>query len=236
MSFASIEMLELAARVLADLLDGDLVFVGGATVGLWGTDRAASDFRPTDDVDVIVEASSRADYYRFEERLRTLGFANDRDVVCRFRHRAHPLVLDAMPIDAAILGFESRWLKEAFRCAASVDLPSGRTILAGSPPYLVATKLDAFRSRGQDDLLWSRDFEDVITLIDRREELVAEMLGAPTELREYVVAELGELARREDFDSAAEGALSGGPETEARFARVVKPRIEAIVGGSTPPA
>ena len=62
MSFASIEMLELAARVLADLLDGDLVFVGGQTVGLWGTYRAASDFWPTDDGDLIVEASSRADY------------------------------------------------------------------------------------------------------------------------------------------------------------------------------
>jgi hypothetical protein len=227
---SNIEMLELAASLLADIGDRDLVFVGGATIALWSTDPAAFDFRPTDDVDAIVEASSRAEYYRFEERLRGLGFVNDREVICRFRHQEHALVLDAMPTDPAILGFENRWLRDAFPCAASVALPSGRAILAATPPSLVATKLEAFRSRGRNDLLWSRDFEDVITLIDRREELVAEIRGAAPELLSYLKAELGDLARRDDFDSAAEGALGGGPETEARFERVVKPRIEAILG------
>jgi UDP-glucose 4-epimerase len=37
------------------------------------------------------------------------------------------------------------------------------------PAYLLATKLEAFRSRGKDDLYGSRDFEDIIALIDGRE-------------------------------------------------------------------
>jgi len=78
-------------------------------------------------------------------------------------------------------------------------------------------------------MLWSRDFEDVITLIDRREELVGEVGAAPEQVRAFVATELGELFRHGDFASAAEGALSGGRETQARFDLVVKPRIEALV-------
>jgi hypothetical protein len=231
MSSANIEMLERAAIALGDLVDQEVVFVGGATVGLWATDQATAEFRPTDDVDVIVEVTSRSAYYRFEERLRALGFVNDDEdgVICRFRHGGHRLVLDAMPTDASILDFENRWQKEAFPHATTVALPSGRMIRAVPPAYLLATKLEAFGSRGKGDLLWSRDFEDVITLADRREELVEEVRAAPEELRVYIGAELGALLDHDDFDSAGEGALSGGPETQARFEVVVRPRVEAIV-------
>ena len=91
MSSANIEILERTAIALGDLVGNEVVFVGGTTVGLWATDQAATEFRPTDDVDVIVEVTSRAGYYRFEGRLRALGFVNDDEdgVICRFRHRAH---------------------------------------------------------------------------------------------------------------------------------------------------
>jgi hypothetical protein len=227
---ANVEMLERAAAALGELIDRDVVFVGGATIALWATDEATAEFRATDDVDVIVEVASRHDYYRFEERLRGLGFVNDDDVICRFRHRPHSLVLDVMPTEAAILGFENRWQKEASPHAVPIGLPSGRMIRAVPPAFLLGTKVEAFRSRGEGDLLASHDSEDVITLIDRREELVGEVQEAPLELRSFLAAELDELLRHDDFDSAAEGALSGGIETQARFDRVVKPRLEAIAG------
>jgi hypothetical protein len=65
----SIEMLEAAAAALGDLL-GEVVFVGGATIGLWITDPAAPPPRPTKDVDVIVEVASRGAFHEFEQRLR----------------------------------------------------------------------------------------------------------------------------------------------------------------------
>jgi hypothetical protein len=229
---ANVEMLELAAAALVDLPD-EVVFVGGATVELWATDEAAPEFRPTEDVDVIVEIATRTAYYRFEDRLRSVGFLNEQNdgVICRFRQRDSGLILDAMPTEASILGFENRWQKEAFSHAVAVMLPSGRSIRAIPPNYLLATKLEAFRARGEGDLYGSRDFEDVIVLIDNREELVGEMEGVAAELREFASRQLGELLRHEVFESAAEGALKGGPETRARFELVVRPRIEAIVAG-----
>jgi hypothetical protein len=232
MSAGTIEMLESAAAALGPLADGDLVFVGGATIALWTTDQAAPDFRPTDDVDVIVEVASRSEYYRFEDRLRELGFVNNQGgVICRFRHPAEDLILDVMPTEATILGFENHWQKEAFPHAVPIELPSGRIIQAVPPPYLLATKLEAFRSRGEGDLFRSHDFEDLITLIDRREELVEEVHAAPAELRKFVATEFADLLRHRDFDPAGEGALAGGAETQARFERIVKPRIEVIVDG-----
>lgn len=232
MSTATVEMLERAAEALGDLVESEVVFVGGATIALWATDQAVAEFRPTDDVDVIVEVTSRPEYYRFEGRLRELGFANEEGgVICRFRHPARHLVLDAMPTEATILGFENRWQKEGFPNAVPVELPSGRTIRAVPPAYLLATKLEAFRSRGGGDLFGSHDFEDLITLIDRREELVKEVLDAPAEVRAFVAVEFGDLLGHRDFDPAGEGALAGGPEIQERFEHIVKPRIEAIADG-----
>lgn len=229
MSSANVEMLERAAIALDPLID-EVVFVGGATVGLWATDPAAPEFRPTNDVDVIVEVATRAAYYAFEERLREAGFANapEGNLICRFRHRESDLILDAMPTDGAILGFEGRWLKEAFPHAVSTRLPSGRSIHVLTPAHLLATKLEAFSSRGGGDLYASADFEDIITLVDIREELGPELAAAPDALRSYVANEIGDLLDHESFASAGEGALSGGPETRERFELVLRPRLEAI--------
>lgn len=234
MNSANVEMLELAAAAFADLPD-EVVFVGGATIELWATDEAAPEFRPTEDVDVIVEITTRTAYYRFEERLRGIGFLNEEDdgVICRFRHRDSGLLLDAMPTDASILGFENRWQTEAFPHAVAVVLPSGRSIRAVPPTYLLATKLEAFRSRGKGDLYGSRDFEDVIVLVDSRKELVGEMAAAAPGLRDFSSEQLGELLRHEVFESAAEGVLKGGAETRERFEHVVRPRIDAIISSGS---
>ena len=49
------------AEALGDLRH-DVVFVGGATVGLLITDPAAPRVRPTKDVDVIVEVATYSEY------------------------------------------------------------------------------------------------------------------------------------------------------------------------------
>jgi hypothetical protein len=146
----NIRMLELAAEQLGELLD-EVVFVGGATVELWITDETAPEFRPTDDIDVVVEVTTARDYHRFEERIREVGFEHDQEsgVICRFKEPESGLLLDVMPTEASILGFENRWQAESFPHAVESLLRSGRAIATIPPPFLLATKLEAFRTRGK---------------------------------------------------------------------------------------
>jgi hypothetical protein len=70
--------------------------------------------------------------------------------------------------------------------AVSRALPSGATIRAVSPPYLVATKLEAFSGRGAGEHLVSRDLEDVVALADGRAEIVEEVRLAPGAVRDFL--------------------------------------------------
>jgi hypothetical protein len=107
-------------------------------------------------------------------------------------------------------------------------LPSGATIRAVSPPYLVATKIEAFRSRGAGDHLVSRDLEDVVTLTDGRAQLVDEIRGAAEDVRGYLASEVGELLADDGFMRAVPGFLRPDPASQARATDVVLPRLRAI--------
>ncbi len=183
----NVELLELAAASLGELV-AEVVFVGGATVELWITDPGAPPMSPTTDVDVIVEVATRAAFYDFEGKLRARGFAEDREdgLICRWRHTTSGLILDAMPARGAILGFENRWQAEALPHAIERELPSGNTIRAVSPPYLIATKLEAFRGRGRGDFLGSRDFSDVVALLDGRVELGGEVAARASDIPQAI--------------------------------------------------
>jgi len=225
----SLELLELAATTLTDLLP-EVVFVGGATVTLWITDPGAPPVRPTKDVDVIVEVTTQRAYYDFGARLRERGFAEDQadGVICRWRHADADLILDAMPTEAALLGFASRWQGAAIPHAMARALASGAVIRAVSPPYLVATKLEAFRGRGRGDFLGSRDLGDIIALVDGREELVNEIVAADHEVRRYVAAEVDALLTEPRFRDGLFGALRPDPASQDRADAVVLPALRAI--------
>jgi hypothetical protein len=73
----NVAMLEHVARSLGPELCSQLVFVGGAAEGLLITDLAMPPIRRTDDVDIVTNAEALADYYRFEDQFRDLGFVQD---------------------------------------------------------------------------------------------------------------------------------------------------------------
>ncbi len=229
MNLENLAMLEEARERLGSIA-ADVVFVGGATVDLWVTDETAPAFRLTEDIDVVVEVSTIADYYQVEERLREAGFANDQEsgVICRFRYPDSPLVLDVMPTETSILGFPGEWLREAFSHAVDHALPAGQVIRAIPPPYLLATKLEAFSTRGNSDFYGSRDFGDLVVLIDGRAELIGEVAGSADELRQYNASQLKELSGHALFHNGLEGALPASPEASERVDQVIRPRIDEL--------
>lgn len=227
----SIELLELGAAALEPVLD-EVVFLGGASVALWITDPGAPPVRPTKDLDVVVEFTTRSAFHAFEGRLRSLRFSEDQTdgVICRWRHRDSDLILDAMPANPAILGFENRWQALAIPHAIVRRLPSGAKIRAAPPAYLLATKIEAFKGRGEGDFLASRDLADIIALVDGRAELVVEVAGAPPELRAYLNAEFAILVANPRFSEGVSAALRPDGASQARGAAIVLPRLREMSG------
>jgi hypothetical protein len=210
----------MAAR-LGPLLP-EIVFVGGCSTGLLITDPGASPVRATDDVDVIVEVASYAEYARFSKRLRSLGFSEDSSEgapICRWLI-AH-MKLDVMPTDEAILGFSNRWYKPAMDVAAIVAL-GGFELRVVTAPYFIGTKLEAFRGRGKRDLYASSDLEDIITLLDGRPNVVEEVRDSPSALRRYVAREIGRLLDHPEFVNALPGHLAGDEISQARVPMVLR--------------
>jgi hypothetical protein len=228
----SYELLEQAAVDLGPLLD-KVAFLGGASLVLWVSDEAAAPIRVTQDVDVIVEIGSTVQYYKLGEELRAQGFEEDpeRRVTCAWRHRESELKLDVMPTDPAVLGFSNEWYGPAFAAAQERRLPSEAAIRAVTPPHLLATKIAAFRGRGRGDYLASRDFGDVIVLVDGRPEVVDEVRAAPSELRRYLSAQLGDMKSDLFFTSGVAGALLPDRASQAR-APLVYERLDAIVAAA----
>jgi hypothetical protein len=206
------------------------VFVGGATVGLWITDPAAPPVRPTDDVDVVVEVMTRSGFYDFEAKLRDAGFREDQEsgVICRWRHRETGLLLDAMPSRADLLGFENRWQAATIPHAIRHELPSGATIRAAPPVYLLAMKLEAFKSRGKGDFLGSRDFVDIVALIDGRSELLQEVASAEADARAYVADEMHRLLSEPRLMDGLAGAVRGDAASQDRIDIVVLPVMNEL--------
>jgi hypothetical protein len=222
--------LKVAAALLGPLLE-EVVFVGGATVHLWLTEPGAPPARATEDVDVICEVASRAEYYRLGEKLRKRGLqeAMGEPVLCRWRSADPRLVLDVMPTDPDILGFSNPWYEEAISTAAAIILGSGAQIRAAVPAVLIATKLCAWKGRGKGDLLRSLDIHDVLTLIDGRPELIGEVESAPSNLRTYIHSGFTELRAEPHFDYAVDGTTATYGSIGADRAELVRARIDELL-------
>jgi hypothetical protein len=134
-----------------------------------------------------------------------------------------------MPSEPGILSFDNRWQGAAIPHAIARELPSGATIRAVSPPYLLATKLEAFRGRGNRDFLGSRDVGDLIAIVDGCDELVEEVVQAPAGVRTYIAAELADLLEDPRLADGLFGALRPDPASQARAEAIVLPRLRALV-------
>lgn len=221
------QRLEAAARVLRPLLDG-LVFLGGCATGLYLTDPGAAGLRPTKDVDAITEVTSYAEYAKLSERLRELGLREDTTEgapLCRWRHGA--LIIDVMPTTEEVLGFANRWYIPALAHAQTMQVAELQ-IRVITPVYFLATKLEAFRARGEGDVSGSHDLEDVITVIDGRSEIIEDVRSAPADVRVYISAELQRLLATRAFIDALPGFLLPDAANQARVGVLVE-RLTTLV-------
>lgn len=211
------------AEALGDLRE-QVVFVGGAVAGLLLTDPLAEGVRATRDVDAVVNAT-RAVFHRIEEAVAQRGFVRDvqSDVICRWVHKDSGVLFDLMPVQPEVLGFSNRWYPYAVETAEPVELSPGLTIRLVSAVGFIATKLEAFAGRGASDFLTSHDMEDVLNIVDGREELTDEMAAAPAELRQAVALAFLKLLSNPDFANVLPGLIA-----EPERAGLVMQRLRAM--------
>lgn len=182
------------------------------------TDPALPAIRPTEDVDLIVQALTLADYHRIEKVLIKQGFTHDMSAeapVCRWR--IDNVAVDVMPTLEKILGFSNRWYPLALKTAAPAALPSGIVIRLVQAPVFIATKLEAFAGRGNHDYLFSHDLGDLLSVIDGRETLVAECRQSDPELKVYLRDRMIRLLAAPAFLDALPGHLPGDSASQERL-------------------
>jgi hypothetical protein len=195
-----------------------LVFVGGCATGLLISDPAAPNVRPTFDVDAVAEITSYSEYVAFADRLRALGLQEDASPgapVCRWV--SGDVVLDVMPLDAKILGFSNRWYHAAMEDHEAIVLTAELSIRCISGPVFLATKLEAFRSRGNRDYFGSRDLEDAIAVVDGRPGLIEEVRRGRADIRAYTANEWRALLLDTIFLDALSGHLPPDAASQARL-------------------
>lgn len=187
------ELIEFVAEGLGDDFLAEVAFVGGCTTSMLVTDEAVlDDIRFTDDVDLVIELAGIAAWYRLTERLAAKDFkiTGEDDVTCRFRF--NDVIVDVMPSDPKVIGYANRWFIEGLANADKFELNSGRVIQIFKPTYFLATKLEAFSGRGNGDP-YHKDIEDIIILIDGRQELLDETRAAKPELKQFIAQGIKQL-------------------------------------------
>ena len=213
----NVVMLEQVARSLGPELCRQFVFVGGAAAGLLITDVAMPTIRRTDDVDIVTSAQDLADYYRFEDQLRGLGFVQDQSPdapVCRWR--VDGVAIDLLPTQEEILGFTNQWYRMGVATAQTLMLPSGLPIRVLRAPEFIATKLEAFYGRGGGDYLLATTWV-TSSAIDGRASLLNECHESLAPLRAYLAAQFQHLLTYRSFVDALSGHLPPDGASQARL-------------------
>ncbi len=228
----NVQRVEVVAAALGDLCS-EVVLVGGCAASLLIDAPSAPPPRVTYDVDLIAEITALWDYHALERKFEKRGFKRDISPdapICRWR--VGEIAVDLMPTDKSVLGFSNRWYAEAVASAIPFVLPSGRTLHLIALPAFLATKFEAYQTRGNSDPLISHDLEDIINVIEGRLAIEAEVSAAASALRAYLVAQFTSLAATPDFRNALPG-LVAYDALHAQRVRAVMQKISAIAALAT---
>ena len=230
----NIAAIKIVAEGLMPLME-PVIFVGGATVGLYIDAPAVPEIRMTQDVDCVVEV----DFLRMTlltEKLIAAGFTPTPPVICRYAYRG--IVVDIMPADSKVFGFSNRWYSDAISRRQPYRLSQERLVYVFSFPDFVATKLEAFNGRGSLDWLVSSDLEDIIAVLDGRTTAETELIATSGPLGEYIRAQFGTMLSNAGFDDILSGHLGAYPgqlnEQRAQRVRVLMERVARAPLSATP--
>jgi hypothetical protein len=166
----------------------DPVFAGGGIVQLLITDPAAQTASHTKDVDIVIEIASYGEYVEIEEALRLAGFKKDSredaPIVAWYWNGSR---IDILPHKGnGLIPRINRWFPALLTDPVRLELFNGQFAWIASAPSFLATKFEAFFSRGGGDYMVSKDIEDILAVVDGRSELDAELADTNREIAVFL--------------------------------------------------
>lgn len=220
------QVIRTIAKALAELNE-QVIYVGGATVGLYTNDPAADDVRPTKDVDISLSVANFAKLEEMREKLKTKGFRQtaEDDVICRFRY--NDIKVDVMNTRAIGWAPANPWFDPGFDSKEIVSV-EGQNIYVMPIHYFLASKFSAYNERGNNEPRTSHDFEDIIYVLDNRTDLLEQVLNAPDDVKVFLKNEIGKIFKDPQKQEAILGNLYHETRDE-RFEIMIK-KLKAILG------
>ena len=188
------------ATALKDL-NTQVMYVGGAIVSIYIDDPTADDVRPTKDIDISTQILSLGELEQLRLKLIERGFKQswEDEVICRFRIEDIKVdVMGTTPIGWAPANpwFESGFAKKQLVKVEDADI----YILPLS--YYLCTKFSAFYDRGATDPRTSKDFEDVVYLLNYTSNIKEQIISAPSDVQTYLKNAFKEILDKDTLKEA----------------------------------
>jgi len=179
----NLDTVAIVAAALKDLKD-EVIFVGGAVISVYTDDPAAGEIRPTKDIDFMIQVTSLADWEKLRERLAQLGFTPDPEADDVISYKYMDISVDVMPAKNSPIGPANKWYGFGFENNWTRTIKEQQIKILSAPCFL-ATKFEAFLSRG-GDYRTSHDFEDIVYVLDNRTTIVQEISEEAQEIKDFL--------------------------------------------------
>jgi predicted nucleotidyltransferase len=197
-------------------LNEQVIYVGGATVGLYINDLAAEDVRPTKDVDISLSIATLGELEKIREELFYKGFiqTSEDNIICRFRY--DDVKVDFMNTKAIGWAPANTWFAPGFENRLPLEIEDQQIYIIPLP-YFLATKFAAYNSRGNNEPRSSHDFEDIVYVLDNRTDLIEQILRANDDVKPYLKKEFGSMLN----EKVKQEAILGNLNYESRNGRFI---------------
>ncbi|MAO52765.1 MAG: hypothetical protein CML16_18090 [Pusillimonas sp.] len=183
--------IEAIAIGLKELKDST-IFVGGAVVSLYADDPLTSDIRATEDIDLTIKVKHFSEFVLLNEKLLSQKFNPDPKSKSIVRYIYNGIPVDVIPNGAeiAVTG-TNKWYSYGYNDIRKIRVNS-QEIQIFSSAVFIATKFEAFNSRGKD-YRTSHDIEDILNVLQNSSVIVNEISKAHKDVQAFIKQELSRM-------------------------------------------
>jgi predicted nucleotidyltransferase len=177
----------------------EIMFVGGSVVSEYIDDRAALDIRPTADIDIVVQLLSISELENIREYLANRNVYADTEsgVICRFKYE--DIKIDVMSTKNVGWAPANEWYELGQHKAITKSIQDVEIKLL-PVEYFIATKISAYKNRGEDPR-YDKDFGDIIYILDYRSTIIEDIKRADEKVLDYILPFLKILVKEESTES-----------------------------------